>query len=421
MRTMAGDAFRVVQGLNSSQLGGAELVALRLGLRLRDCGDRVSCAVPGPGPAWWQCRRLGLPAGIAPVLEESRSWTRVAGMLRSVSWVAMQLADSFGRFGRSGILHVHSPVVYRTLGLAARLVGAAVVCHVHSLPSRKLLEWAFRDPPDGVIVCADDLRRVVEPVLERYGRSTQMVAMANPVDVSRFFPPRTRAEARRALGVDASTQLVAVVGDLSPNKGIDVAIEVFAKAVTGRKIQARLWVVGEERVPCGYQRYLERVAVETGVADRVDFLGFRCDSDRILRAADVLLLCSHSEGMPLSVLEAQASGALVIASSVGGIPEIVRDGETGWLVRDGDVEGFASRLRSVLENTINVEAVRERAIAWVRERHDERDYVRRLREFYGDTLQRVRNSGLGAARSVAWVIRQRRGREHGARGPRGGG
>ena len=95
---------------------------------------------------------------------------------------------------------------------------------------------------------------------------------------------------------------------------------------------------------------LRRLAHELGFAERVHLLGLRDDVDTILTAADIFAQPSLSEGLPLAVLEAMSFGLPVIATRVGGIPEAVVDGETGYLVPPGDPETLAAALTRVIES-----------------------------------------------------------------------
>jgi glycosyltransferase involved in cell wall biosynthesis len=118
----------------------------------------------------------------------------------------------------------------------------------------------------------------------------------------------------------------------------------------------------------------ERAALEAAAATaQVELLGERGDVPEQLAASDVFVLSSRSEGMPMSILEAMAAGLPVVASAVGGIPEIVRDGETGLLVPPGDADALAAALGRLLDD----DGLRRRLGAAGRERAlDEFDVVR---------------------------------------------
>jgi glycosyltransferase involved in cell wall biosynthesis len=148
----------------------------------------------------------------------------------------------------------------------------------------------------------------------------------------------TREEARATLGVTGLA--VATAGRLTAQKALGVALQATAR-VDG----VELLVLGD-----GPERArLEREAATLGVADRVRFLGAgtRDDVLALFRAADAVLVTSAWENMPHAVLEGLAVGTPVIATSVGGIPEVVVDGENGLLVPPHDVDAVARALQRV--------------------------------------------------------------------------
>lgn len=155
-----------------------------------------------------------------------------------------------------------------------------------------------------------------------------------------------------------SAQLL-VVGRLHPAKGIDILLE----ALCGLKAyDFEVKVVGE-----GSQKsYLERLTEQYGLTAQVSFLGVRHDVECLMQNSDCLLVPSRWEGLPMVILEAMANGLPVIASAVGGIPEAVEHGETGYLVPSKNVTALRRVLKCVLENPyllLNMrEAARQKAV-----------------------------------------------------------
>jgi L-malate glycosyltransferase len=167
----------------------------------------------------------------------------------------------------------------------------------------------------------------------------------NPVDRRRFHRPSPdqRAASRAALGLRPDTPVAITVGRLDRLKGVDLQVAAWPevhRAVPG----AILLVVGE-----GPERAaLEREAAPLG--DAVRFLGFRDDIERLLWAADVAVLSSRQEALSLAAVEAMAAGVPVVATDVGGSPEVVRDGVTGLIVPPEDPASLARALISLLGN-----------------------------------------------------------------------
>lgn len=142
---------------------------------------------------------------------------------------------------------------------------------------------------------------------------------------------------------DDAPPIVGVVGRLSPEKGVDVACRVHQLVV--RRCQgARLWIIGEGPE----EARLQKDAARLGVAPYIDWFGFRDDLAPLYRQMTVLLIPSRSEGLPNVALEAMAHGVPVVGTSVGGVPEVISDASTGFVVPPGDVEGLASRVLELL-------------------------------------------------------------------------
>ena len=155
----------------------------------------------------------------------------------------------------------------------------------------------------------------------------------NGVDIARFDRPRDPVPGR-----------VLFLGRLARQKRPDLAIEALAR-VRKRVPHAELHLASE-----GPEREdIERLAARLGVADAVVFLGYRDDVPALLARAACVLLTSDYEGAPLTVVEAMAAGVPLVATRVGGIPEVVSHGETGFLANAGDVATLGNAVAQVLE------------------------------------------------------------------------
>lgn len=184
-----------------------------------------------------------------------------------------------------------------------------------------------------------------------YGASHDRLKTLHPGVDHATFKPGDRAGARSQLGLGDEPVLL-YVGRIQRLKGLELAIRslgVLRRLPEGRG--ARLLVVGGASGPGGEVELarLEELAESLGLAASVRFLGAQ-PHERLAtfyRAADVLVVCSHSESFGLAALEAQACGTPVVGTAVGGLSYVVRDGCSGWLVAERDPEVFASRVGSI--------------------------------------------------------------------------
>jgi glycosyltransferase involved in cell wall biosynthesis len=127
---------------------------------------------------------------------------------------------------------------------------------------------------------------------------------------------------------------------------------------------------------------------ELRVTDRVSFLGQRDDIPDLLRAADIFVLPSTSEGLPLSVLEAQATKVPVLAAPTAGIPEVITDGETGFLIPAADAVGYAQCIESLLHRPEVSHRVIEQAYTHVIKEHNWQTYCETIWMLYQSLIRR---------------------------------
>ncbi len=366
--------------LVSTRVGGGEKVAIAI-------HKHVDAARPGSGellvPAGGESERTVSAESLAyrPYdLERLTSRRRLASLVANGD-LSLKL-----RGASRGILHVHSPFVYGALRPLRAVSKIRTILHLHLDYTAEQLQWALARAPDLVIVCAGFMERVVAETLRRGNHGRTRIAVAiNAVDLARFAPGDKRKE-REALGVAADRPVYLMAANLAPHKGQETAIRAVAH-LKERGYRPLLWLVGEEREEAGaYKAKLHTLVRELGAGDVVEFLGFRNDMPRLLHAADCLLLPSVSEGLPLSILEAQASKVTVVAAPTAGIPEVVKHGETGFLIAADDANGYADVLESLANNAALAGRVSDAAYRQVVERCGLDRYCARILEEYDEML-----------------------------------
>ncbi|HEX3346887.1 MAG TPA: glycosyltransferase family 4 protein [Acetobacteraceae bacterium] len=289
------------------------------------------------------------------------------------------------RTERPDMVHAHMPISGFLARMAARAAGVpriAYTCHGYlfnqpgPLPRRAAafaMEWAAARVT-GIYTTvseeeASDARRLLI--------SGRAVAVGNGRDPTLFQPdPEARERVRAALGVPQERVAVACVSRLVRHKGYPELLAAM------RDVPAELWVVGE-RLASDHGEDLEAHFSGAGLGDRLRRLGYREDVPAILAAADIFVLPSHFEGLPMSVIEAMLCGLPVVATKIRGPREQVVDGETGMLVPPMQVAPLAAALRALataprLRGRMG-EAGRARALAL----YDETKVVRRTMEVLG--------------------------------------
>ena len=316
----------IVHTVSSLNVGGMEQVVLRLAASQKAAGHRIGVLAIRGGPLAGDLSRLGIHA-------EVLGSGRVRRALRALRYF---------RAMRPDIVHAHNPTSLHYAVLSKIVSRAAVVVTVHGETNARrgsALEWYLASAV-GVVSDAA-LRRLALPCA-----AAKLCVVHNgiaPVGESR----RQRETSRRGLGV--SERFVGViVARLNGMKGHATLLQSLHRLRAGGN-DLLLLIVGD-----GAQRSeLERQAQQLSLDDRaVRFLGERSDVDQILRAADFFVLPSDTEGLPLSVLEAMAHGLPIVASRVGGIPELIGHNEQGILVPPGDSGALAAAIQSLADDPL---------------------------------------------------------------------
>jgi len=231
--------------------------------------------------------------------------------------------------------------------LAAWRSGVPVVLsalHSTGLPDHVELPNRLLEPiTDGFIGCAVPHG---EYLAKHEGCPKKKVfVIPNGVDVDRFRPLEPSAELRAELKLEDGAPTAAIVAALRPEKNHELFLRAAA-LVHGRLPEARFLVIGDGN---GRQA-LEALAGELGIGSAVRFLGTRKDIPELLALTNVLVLSSHMEANPVSIMEGLACGKPVVATRVGSIPETVHEGVSGFLVDPGNAEQMSSRIEQLFRN-----------------------------------------------------------------------
>lgn len=294
-----------------------------------------------------------------------------AGVLRYARDVAG--AARFLRENRIDLLDVNFGYWRPAEVLAARLMRVPIVTHYHVLVSRP---GPFVRFSSAIVVVSQFAAEHSEP------KSARVEVIHNTVTLDRFDRAR---DIRSEVGLVPSDTVVAFVGQIRENKGVDLFIRM-ARAIPDR--DARFLIVGECRDPNHYPgSYTEaRLHAEIGGDSRIRYLGYRSDVENVYRSSDMIVMPSRwGEPFGLINIEAGAAGKPMIATRDGGIPEIIVHGENGFLVDVDDLEGLSACTRRLIEDRELREAMGRRARARVEAEFTTRP-VRRLERLYDELM-----------------------------------
>lgn len=234
--------------------------------------------------------------------------------------------------------------------MAARRIGIPIVAvsrgwtaatrrvRLYEALDRRFLHWVDR------VVCVSQGQ--ADKVRAAGVMDERLIVIRNAIRPERFSSPDPAGrDALAALFPSRPEQIVLAVGRLSPEKGFATLIE-SAQQVAARRRGIGVVLIGDGPLLDSLQRQI----AAAGLGDRFVLAGFRNDVDRLMPHADLFVQSSFTEGMPNVVLEAMAASVPVVATSVGGTPEAVVDGQTGLLVPPGKPQALAEAMLKVLSD-----------------------------------------------------------------------
>jgi glycosyltransferase involved in cell wall biosynthesis len=338
--------LRVLHVLPFPGLGGVEVATRRVADAVRPFGVESTALLLKPVE---QLTRYLEDAGI-PCLTDARrpepSLVREAAPFLRDSRALARVCAGYD------IVHCSDVAAAYYAAVAGRLAGAAVICHVRNRDG----EVPYRNRV--FIGAASHFAFVSRDTRDRFAmrlplrRTTVLYDGVDiPPAVDRAARDALAAEVRAELQLPADAVLVAMFARVNPQKDYPTLIRAAARLRDSHP-RVRFLIVGDnDRVPTNREHYAEvsALAASAGVLDRLVFTGFREDTQRLMQAADICLLCTHFEGLPLVVLEAMAAGRPSVATAVDGVPEALTDGLSGLLHAHQDADGLAAAIARLAE------------------------------------------------------------------------
>ncbi len=367
----SGSAARIhlLQVVGNAIVGGMESWVERLITHLPP--DRFLCTVlcPFESPFTERLRGRGTEVLIAPMADDP-------------AWSTVQMAAAIASNRGIDLIHAHLPRAHVLAGLVGRLTDKPVLYTLHGRQLGTLDLEVHR-------ACGSHLSVVCQPsYFQALGLGVdpeQLSLEPNGVDTQWFKPQlRQGASVRAALGLDAQAPLVGFVGRLSPEKGPEVFVRsalLWLHEMPG----AHAVLVGEGPMEHDLRAQISLL----GLQGRVHLAGLRHDMPAVYADLDAVVSSSHSEAMPLALMEAMACGVATVATAVGGVPDIVVHGQTGWLVAPAQADEIANRCLALLRDPAARLAMGERARQRAEQRLSLDDSVKRVAQLVTRLAQRA--------------------------------
>lgn len=310
----------------SDGFGGQEHRILLECREMQRRGHRVRIACRPEAELFPKAREAGIPVTPVPI----RS---------SADLSAIRALCLLFRRERVHVVNTHSGRDSWVASVAAKIAGVPLLIRTRhvSVPVRRGAVNMIYRWPDGYITTAGMIR---EHLIRKGIHADRVVSIPTGVDPGKFAPGIDGSRIRQEFGIPPGAFLVSMIGVLRSWKRHDLFLDAV-RILKGRNVPVRALVVGE-----GPRREVITAEIrEKGIPDVAMLTGFREDIPDILAASDAVVLPSDRfEGVPQVILQALAQARPVVASPVGGIPEVVLDGKTGFLCPPGDVRAYAGAL-----------------------------------------------------------------------------
>lgn len=248
------------------------------------------------------------------------------------------------------VLHSNNLKAALVCGMVAKITGVPHVWHDRTQHMNSLYKLAT--------VGADAVVAISQWVARKHGHGPKVSIAYNGVSTSQFETVDINSF-RESLGIPRDCLVIGAVSRLTPWKGLDYLIQAVGRVVSESSKDIRLVIVGDEQIErgTGERQRLQSIVEDLGLHNRVTFAGFRSDVPNCMAGLDIVVVPSiEAEPFGRVAIEAMAAGKPVIASNIGGLPEVVADGVTGLLVEPKDVEALAKAiLRLVNDPSLLVE------------------------------------------------------------------
>ncbi len=383
----AGDHIHATEGTSSVTVlfvagadffSGAER-ALLLTLRALDPRRYKPVVIVGrAGELLAQLRTAGIPAVHVPL--HRTDWRHPVAWARSVLSIAR-----VARRVRARIIHSNEIPSFQPAGRAARLLGIPAITHARFPDELDAAAWFLNPGFDSALFVSryllDDAMAKAPMVF-----AARSEVLHDGVELSELPDEAARSAGRAALGLPSAVPAVAIAGQVAEIKGIWEFIAA-AEQICLRSVPATFVVLGDDLKGQGRLREsVEERIRSAGLMDRFKFLGFRRDAPRLIPLFDIVAVPSHVEPLGNATLEAMAAGRPVVASRVGGIPEMVVHGETGLLVPPKSPDALASAIESLLRDPIRRDAFGAAGRRRARDVFGLERHAARLQEVYDRAL-----------------------------------
>ena len=344
--------MKILHVIDSGGLYGAEIMLLHMAQIQREMGLDVTIASIGEhGVGVKEIEQEAINTNIPVKMFRMKPGLNIRGAIEILNYCYKKKID---------IIHSHGYKGNIILGIIpSRLRRIPVVSTLHGWTSTKAFtKMALYEFIDACVLNFIDAvvlvnKAIIEkPQFRLIRRNNKIHVIENGIPLSSHESAQSGPTDSEILSFCEGSDVIGAIGRYAKEKGFDILIEAF-HLVKQKHANARLLIIGEGVCRTEYERIVKRHHLE----DSVMLAGYRADAWRYLEYMKLLAISSRTEGLPITLLEAMRARVPVVATRVGGLPNVIANGKTGWLVHVDDPFAFAHAIEMVLSGNANVEKV----------------------------------------------------------------
>lgn len=381
------DFYPIIYLNQTSKISGAErsLLALWKGLSKK---FRPILVLPETGPLEWKAKELSTETIILPELPkwgEKNQLKKMIQILRS----AIKLKNIIQN-KKAKLIHANGPRIGYASGLAARLAIIPSIIHVrdiHLSPfSSPLKALLFDYLADQIIAVSEATKQAI--ISKRPGLNRKTKVIYNGLDLEEIDSIKAK-DIKNEYKIDPDVSLIGLVGIIHPVKGIDILIRA-APLIKKSFPKVKFLIIGDTMNFEGqlYLKKLKELIAQFELENDVIFTGYQEETLSLIKSLDIFVHSAiYPDPLPRAILEAAACGRPIIATRVGGVPEIIDHNQSGLMVESGDVNGLAQSCLFLLRDRKVAEKLGQRAKQKITEKFTLERHCRQIERIYFELIE----------------------------------
>ncbi|MDD2890369.1 MAG: glycosyltransferase family 4 protein [bacterium] len=335
-----------------SLIGGSEKVLLILIDSLRN-KYQIKVIVPTKGPLEKEITKRGIPVILLPTGAYTKGNKNIKDLFKYVFYTFYVLAIGTKkiRTEKPSLLYVNGVKSLPFAFLIGKITRTPLIGHIHHIledkKAIKIIEIIGKNPVFKKFIAVSEATKKQFPSI-----SNKTIVVYNGVDTSLFSPHKdNKLNIKKSFGIKEDERILGILARIIPHKGIHIGIGAM-KYLNTTPLKIKLLIAGE--TPPEEEEYKKRLLemIKKEKIERVEFLPYQEDVSNVFNVLDILLVPSTTlfEGCPMAILEAYSAEIPIIGTNLGGIPELIEEGKTGFICKPNDSQDLAEKTLQIINN-----------------------------------------------------------------------